>query len=96
MTHPDEVKGKINDCPFDKSIIIKDLGLKARGPIEDELYAINTFLVKNIRRGNTIIEIVERKMIEEQISDKGEEKKETVEVLNRFMGRKGLTKFFDL
>ena len=36
---------------------IFDVTLDAHGPLEDAAYSLSPFLVKNVRRGNTIIEI---------------------------------------
>jgi hypothetical protein len=38
-------------------ITMIDLKLNVFGPIEDEVYATHPMLVKNIRRGNTILRI---------------------------------------
>lgn len=73
------VKEKSNEAGIDSSIVMKDLQVNARGPREDEAYTINPFILKNIRRGNTII----------GIQDNGK-------FIKHYMGRKGLTKFFDL
>ncbi len=67
------------------SFQIKELGLNTKGPQEDELYALNSFLVKNIRRGNTIIEVLEPKSQDSEQS-----------IVQRYIGRKGLNKFFDI
>jgi len=34
-----------------------DLKLNVQGPAEDELYALFPMLVKNVRRGNTLLEL---------------------------------------
>jgi len=34
-----------------------DITLDVHGPLEDAAYSLSPFLVKNVRRGNTIIEI---------------------------------------
>ena len=39
------------------SIHLVDLKLNVQGPIEDEVYALNPVLIKNIRRGNTILRL---------------------------------------
>jgi hypothetical protein len=51
-----KIKG--NDCPADSSLFFKELVINARGQMEDETFAIDPKLSKNIRRGNTIIEIM--------------------------------------
>eukprot|EP00347_Sterkiella_histriomuscorum_P011394 403372627 len=76
-----------------KGVNMLDLKLNTRGIGEDETYALDGFLVKNIRRGNTIIEIVEKEM---KKYEDGDEVPCAGKVLRRYMGRKGLTKFFDL
>ena len=63
------------------NIHLIDLKLNVVGPIEDEVYAMYPLLIKNIRRGNTILRID---------SNEAEEQSEFV------LGRKGLEKFFDL
>lgn len=65
---PDFVKIKEMDCPLkdlkgEGEIVLRDMVLNIRGPQEDEIFALDTFLMKNVRRGNTIIEIVEKQMI---------------------------------
>ena len=51
------VKEKIKDCPFMSNIRIKDLSLCPRAQQEDEAFALDPMLLKNIRRGNTIVEV---------------------------------------
>ena len=65
---------------IDPTIQLIDFQLEARGPQEDYIYSLSPFHVKNIRRGNTVIEVKEQ--------DDG--------ALKYFMGRKGLPKFFDM
>ena len=57
-----------------------DLKLNVQGPIEDEVYAHFPLLIKNIRRGNTVLHLIAPS------SDENEYE----------FGRKGLEKFFDL
>ena len=57
-----------------------DLKLNVQGPVEDEVYAHFPLLIKNIRRGNTVL-----RMIAPQADENEYE-----------FGRKGLEKFFDL
>jgi hypothetical protein len=76
---PTLIKIKKEDCPIDSTLFFKDIAINARGPTEDETFAINPTLSKNIRRGNTIIEILKEGQVEKTV-----------------IGRKGLTKFFDL
>ena len=45
--------------PFNKDVILKDISLNAKGMDEDSEYASNEFYIENIRRGNTIVEILE-------------------------------------
>lgn len=77
---PGSVKSKSKDCPFDSNISIKDLSVKARGPKEDQIFALDIQMIKNIRRGNTLIEI----------------KGPSGAITDRYIGRKGLPKFFDI
>ena len=50
------VKGVNNESALaDVSMI--DLKLNVQGPIEDEVYALFPLLIKNIRRGNTVLRI---------------------------------------
>ncbi len=44
-------------CLFDQNIEIIDLKVDVHGPIEDHYYAVLPELLKNIRRGNTLIKI---------------------------------------
>ena len=36
--------------------VMYDIGMKAHGPLEDRAYQTHTYIQKNIRRGNTILE----------------------------------------
>ena len=81
---------KVDESPIVKAVTNKsamgnihliDLKLNVQGPIEDDVYAMYPLLIKNIRRGNTILRID---------SSEAEEQSEFV------LGRKGLEKFFDL
>ena len=40
-----------------KNLSIIDMKLNVNGPIEDEIYASFPFVIKNIRRGNTVLKI---------------------------------------
>ena len=81
---------KVDESPIVKAVTspsaignihLIDLKLNVQGPIEDDVYAMYPLLIKNIRRGNTILRI--------DSSD--------AEVQSEFvLGRKGLEKFFDL
>jgi len=55
---PKLIKDRTRECPYDNNIAIKDFQLDARGPIEDQAYSLDPFLVKNIRRGNSVLEIM--------------------------------------
>ena len=89
------IKIKENRAPpeVDARLSMLDLKLNARGIGEDETYALDDFALKNIRRGNTILEVSDINQLEnEQTGEVTEERK----VEKRIIGRKGLTKFFDL
>lgn len=74
-------KAKDRACMIDTGKIQTfDITLSVHGHLEDDAYSLSPFLVKNIRRGNTIIEVKE----EEGVPPK------------YYMGRKGLPKFFDM
>jgi hypothetical protein len=49
-----------NLCPFNQQLYIIDLKLDVFGPNEDFYYSTLPFLVKNIRRGMTIIAFAEQ------------------------------------
>lgn len=51
------IKQKERECMIDQNIKIIDFQLDARGPMEDQYYGLDPFLVKNVRRGNTILEV---------------------------------------
>lgn len=53
------MKSKGRECPWDRNIEIRDIQLDVRGPHEDQTYALDPFIIKNIRRGNTVIQINE-------------------------------------
>lgn len=67
-------------CAFDKNIELIDLKLDVFGPQEDLYYSTLPTLVKNVRRGNTVIKVY----------DEAESKS------SFHIGRKGLMKFFDM
>ena len=54
---PEMIKEKSRVCPYDPNINIKDIQLNTRGPQEDQAYGLDPFLVKNIRRGNTVLQV---------------------------------------
>ena len=47
----------VNNASALSDIHLIDLKLNVQGPAEDELYAMFPLLIKNIRRGNTILRI---------------------------------------
>jgi len=51
------VKEVVTECPFDSQITVGDLKLDVFGPKEDLYYSSLPSLVKNVRRGNTIITV---------------------------------------
>lgn len=57
------VKEKITDCPMDNTIKLKDLSLMPKGMDEDMAFSLDPELLKNIRRGNTIIMIGEEQQL---------------------------------
>lgn len=69
-----------NDCPFDGNIQIIDLKLDVYGPKEDFFYSTFPLLVRNVRRGNTILRVYDEKASK----------------TSYYLARKGLQKFFDL
>ncbi len=73
------IRAKQRECIID-GISIIDITLDLHGPLEDQGYSLSPFLVKNVRRGNTILEIKQ---------DEGKAPKYVI-------GRKGLPKFFDM
>ncbi len=74
-------KAKDRACMIDDAMVKTfDLTLSVHGHLEDDAYSLSPFLVKNIRRGNTIIEVTD----------------EAGKPSNYYMGRKGLPKFFDM
>ena len=73
------VKAVSNESAL-RDIHLVDLKLNVVGPVEDEVYAMFPLLIKNIRRGNTVLRI---DSAEGGASD-------------YILARKGLEKFFDL
>lgn len=69
-----------SDVGFNANLVIKDISLATKGDEEDKIFGENPFLHKNIRRGNSILEIL------------NEDKK----VIETLVLRKGLKKFFDV
>lgn len=51
------VKSVRSDCPHNKRVEIIDLKLDTYGPNEDLFYSTFPSLVKNIRRGNTLLKV---------------------------------------
>ncbi|CDW83198.1 UNKNOWN [Stylonychia lemnae] len=49
------IKVKSNKCPINPGIDILELKIKGRGPAEDDIYAYDQTLIKNVRRGNTLL-----------------------------------------
>ncbi len=49
------VKVKERECPVDKKLTLHDIKMIPRAKKEDEAFSQNPFLLKNVRRGNTII-----------------------------------------
>ena len=76
------VKSNINQSEAMPHVTLIDLKLNVFGPVEDQVYAAFPLLIKNIRRGNTILKYYEPGQ------NPGDSKYS--------FGRKGLEKFFDL
>ncbi|EAR94538.1 hypothetical protein TTHERM_00052480 (macronuclear) [Tetrahymena thermophila SB210] len=69
-----------SDVPFNNLLVLKDISIKTKGDDEDKIFAESHFLHKNVRRGNTVLEVLNKdKQVEE-----------------RYIARKGLKKFFDV
>ena len=51
------VKSVQTKSPAIKDLTLLDLKLNVVGPFEDEVYASFPFVIKNIRRGNTVLKI---------------------------------------
>ena len=45
-----------------------DMKLNVQGPVEDNVYALFPLLIKNIRRGNTVLKIDEENGIDSKYS----------------------------
>ena len=54
------VKEVSDQCAFDESITVIDVKLDVYGPKEDLFYSTFPFLIKNVRRGNTIIKVLDK------------------------------------
>lgn len=74
------VKANENKSPAYPEVSIIDLKINVFGPFEDSVYAAFPVLIKNIRRGNTVLKY-------KNISS-GD--------MSYSFGRKGLEKFFDM
>jgi len=57
----DAFKEKGRECPYDTEIQVRDIQLNAHGPMEDQAYSLSPFFVKNVRRGNTVLELKREK-----------------------------------
>ncbi|KAL4471393.1 hypothetical protein ABPG74_008286 [Tetrahymena malaccensis] len=69
-----------SDVPFNNLLVLKDISIKTKGDDEDKIFAESHFLHKNVRRGNTVLEVLNK---EKQVEE-------------RYIVRKGLKKFFDV
>jgi hypothetical protein len=76
------VKVNSEECRIDPSVMVCDLSLNAKGPMEDEAFINDPVLWANIRRGNTLLDIYDPNDFEK--------------LENQVIARKGLTKFFDM
>lgn len=76
------VKEHTEECRVDSSIIVKDLSLTVKAFAEDEAFAFEPELWINFRRGNTFLQVFDPKDYEN--------------LVQTLIGRKGLTKFFDM
>lgn len=56
------IRKNVNQSGADSSIEMIDLKLDVNGPIEDDVYALNPMLVKNVRRGNTLLRLKDGKL----------------------------------
>lgn len=77
----DDIRINKWEVPFLREVSLFDFSLVLKGDQEDRLYIKDSFLRNNVRRGNTIIQIVDN---------------ETNELKTTFLARKGLKKFFDI
>ena len=55
------VKGNVSESPLVEGLTLKNLKLDVFGPNEDKAYALDPFLMKNIRRGNTLLEFADKR-----------------------------------
>ena len=76
-----KIKILLECSPINQFYSLKDISLHKKGPLEDKLYANNPIYYKNIRRGNTILEIYEPN--------------NSIPIEKVFC-RRGLLKFYDL
>jgi hypothetical protein len=74
-----------NVCPIDSNLMMVDISMNPKGVDEELVYLQFPEYIKNIRRGNTLIEVY--------YYDKRKEDYELEEVI---MARKGMMKFVDL
>jgi len=70
------------ECPIAPHIMIRDICMKSQGPREDADLANHPELQKNLRRGNTLLEIFEEE--------------DYHKLKKRVVARKGCNKFYDL
>lgn len=66
--------------PFSEHISLLDIALHKKGPLEDKLYARYPIFYRNIRRGNSILQIYDGKN----------------EIPKRIICKRGLRKFYDI
>lgn len=53
------IKVKENKCLIDQSMDCIDVSLQNKGPEEDRIYQEDPMILKNLRRGNTIIKYLD-------------------------------------
>ena len=69
------------EVPYIREVTLFDFSLDCKGDQEDRLYTKDTYYRDNVRRGNTLIQVVD---------------KSTNMLKTTFFARKGLKKFFDI
>ena len=67
------IKAVTNPSALDKVNLV-DLKLNVQGPLEDDVYALFPILIKNIRRGNTVLRIENEEEDQYVLCRKGLEK----------------------
>lgn len=79
-----KIKVQSEVSAIDENIILHDISLHKKGPLEDKIYSRNPIFINNIRRGNTVIEYYNKN------------EKDSLPTKIIIICKRGLQKFYDI